>query len=104
MEGTGVAQEPQRTERGGLPVWWADVPGSFFASLMFRVGQADEALATRGLTHLVEHLALFALGRRDHPFNGFVDDVRCVFYATGEQDEVLDFLHGVAASLRSLPL
>nr|WP_117212210.1 insulinase family protein [Allorhizocola rhizosphaerae] len=28
------------------------------AGLVFRVGQADETLATHGISHLVEHLAL----------------------------------------------
>ena len=87
-----------------MPVWWVDAPGEFFCSLMFRVGLADETLATNGITHLVEHLALFGLGRRDHPFNGFVDDQRCVFYASGERAEVLEFIRLVAASLGELPL
>ncbi len=34
-----------------------DVPETR-AGLVFRVGQADESLAVRGLTHLVQHLAL----------------------------------------------
>ena len=85
-------------------MWWADVPGEFFCSLMFRVGLADETLATNGITHLVEHLTLFELGRRDHPFNGFVDDQRCALYASGERAEALEFIRLVAASLGALPL
>ena len=87
-----------------MPVWWADAPGEFFCSLMFRAGIADETLATNGITHLVEHLALFALGRRDHAFNGFVDDSRCVFYASGERDEVLEFVRLAAAAVHELPV
>ena len=103
--GAGVTHEqPQRTERGGIPVWFSDVPGPCFASLMFRVGIADETLSTCGITHLVEHLALYTLGRRDHQYNGFVDDVRCVFYASGEEDEVLEFLRpGLGAAVADLP-
>ena len=37
------------------------------AGLVFRVGQADESLAVRGLTHLVQHLALHEVsGGRVH--------------------------------------
>ena len=102
--GAGVVDEqPQRTERGGIPVWWRETGGPFWAAMIFRVGQADEPLSMRGITHLVEHLALFPLGRRDHEYNGFVDDVRCVFHAAGERDEVLEFLRLTAASLADLP-
>ena len=102
--GAGVTHEqPQRTERGGIPVWFSDIPGPCFASLMFRVGIADETLSTCGITHLVEHLALFTLGRRDHEYNGFVDDSRCVFYASGEEDEVLEFLRLVSSAVADLP-
>ena len=99
-----VSEQPQRTERGGIPIWWRASPGPFWASMMFRVGQADEPLSMRGITHLVEHLSLFPLGRRDHEYNGFVDDARCVFHAAGERDDVLEFLRLTAASLAELPL
>ena len=48
----------QRTEIAGLPAFVGNAPGPVTAGFVFRVGQADETLATRGLTHLVEHLAL----------------------------------------------
>lgn len=99
-----VGEQPQRSERGGIPIWWRATPGPFWATMMFRAGQADEPLSMRGITHLVEHLSLFPLGRRDHEYNGFVDDVRCVFHAAGERDEVLEFLRLTAASLADLPL
>jgi len=103
--GAGViSDEPRRTERQGIPVWWKDVPGPFWGAMIFRVGQADEPLSMRGITHLVEHLSLFPLGHRDFEYNGFVDDVRCVLHAVGERDEVLDFLRLTAVSLGDLPL
>jgi hypothetical protein len=37
-------------------------PGPLSAGLVFRVGQADETLAWSGITHMVEHLALFRHG------------------------------------------
>jgi hypothetical protein len=103
----GVLNEVAQLERttvAGLPAWWAPAPGPVVGALMFRTGRADETLATAGITHLVEHLALFALGRREHAVNGFVDDDRCVLYASGTLDEVATFLRDVAAALRALPV
>jgi hypothetical protein len=39
-----------------MPAFVADMPGRAQAGIFFRVGWADETLATHGLTHLVEHL------------------------------------------------
>ena len=71
---------------------------------MFRAGVADELPRRRGETHLVEHLALFPLGRRPYDYNGFVDRLFTVFHARGTQDEVTSFLSEVSRSLADLPL
>ena len=42
----------------GLSTYWVANGGPFRAVLVFRVGQADETLPTRGICHLVEHLAI----------------------------------------------
>ena len=42
----------------GVPTLLAPTTGPMHAGLVFRVGQADETLARKGITHLVEHLAL----------------------------------------------
>lgn len=68
---------PERTERAGIPTYWADVPGPFTAALAFRTGIADEVLASHGITHLLEHVVLSAVGRREHPWNGSVDGTTC---------------------------
>lgn len=94
----------ERTEVAGITTFWAPVEGPFTAALKFRVGAADETLPTRGITHLVEHLALFASSSRSDEANGFVDFERCVFYARGERDEVLDWLRRCAEALTDLPL
>jgi hypothetical protein len=93
-----------RESRDGLPVLWSPVAGPAMASLIFRAGFADETLATRGVTHLVEHLALFPLGRRAYEYNGRVEDAYTLFWARGTEDEVLGFLREVTASLAALPL
>jgi hypothetical protein len=58
----------QRTTVAGVPAWWAPADGPVTATLMFRTGHADETLANAGITHLVEHLALFPLGRCDYVY------------------------------------
>ena len=94
----------ERTQVDGIRTFWAPAPGPFTAALQFRVGVADETLPTRGITHLIEHLALFASATRSDEANGFVDAERCVFYARGERDEVLDWLRRCSEALAALPL
>jgi hypothetical protein len=60
----------ERSEHGGVPVFWEQGEGDAMAALLFRAGIADEEAGHRGQTHLVEHLTLFGLGRRDYAVNG----------------------------------
>ena len=94
----------RRKEVGGLPVYWADLPPPCTASLVFRVGRCDERLSIAGITHLVEHLALFELESAEYDVGGFVDEVRTTFTARGTREEVLMFLRQVASRLTALPL
>lgn len=94
----------ERIEISGVPGFWVQQEEPSVAALMFRVGRADETLATGGLTHIVEHLALFGVGRVPYSYNGFVDRLRTVFYAGGTQAEVTDFVRLVAQQLGALPL
>lgn len=58
----------RRIEVDGIPVLLAPSAGQMRAGLMFRVGRADETLATNGVTHLVEDLAPHRHGTADyHP-------------------------------------
>ncbi|WP_416972347.1 M16 family metallopeptidase [Streptomyces sp. 4F14] len=90
----------------GIPTLYA--PGGsgsdITAGLMFRVGRADETLATAGLTHLVEHLALHRLGLSDLHYNGATANTYTLFHVTGTEQEVVTYLNSVCASLRELPL
>lgn len=94
----------QRLEIDGVPVFW--LPGSrrSVAALQFRVGRSDEPFTTMGITHIVEHLAFFKLGKTKYGSNGFVDNIRTVFHASGEPADLGAFLHGIIAALRELPL
>ena len=95
--------EPQKADVSGIPAFWGEAPGLYTGALMFRVGQADETLARSGITHLVEHLAMFPIGRQPYAYGAFVDDTRTVFYARGEPYEVAEFLEATARNLRTLP-
>lgn len=94
----------ERTSLGSVPVFYAEGPPPFVASLMFRVGRADEQASTCGLTHLVEHLTLPITGRRALDYNGGVDNIVTSFWAAGDSDLVLPFLTDTAARLSTLPL
>jgi hypothetical protein len=65
--------EIERGEVGGVPAYWPEGAGApHRVALGCRVGYADETLPEHGITHLVEHLALFTLGRRLYDTNGVV--------------------------------
>jgi zinc protease len=94
----------QRRDLGGLPLFFEEGPEPAMASLVFRVGVCDEEPTQRGITHIVEHLALFSLGRPEHPYNGFVDLLQCTFFAHGTQQELEAFLSEVSNAIGDLPL
>lgn len=93
----------ERLEIDGVPVFWAPDASPGQAGLMFRVGRADETLATSGLTHVVEHLALFPLDDGVRRIGGFVDPVRTVFSSLGAPSELGSFLSAVCQSVSALP-
>lgn len=93
----------RREECGGIPVWWTPVPGPLHANLVFRTGRADETFARAGITHLVEHLALSAIGEQSYNVNGSVSGEVTSFSVEGDEDEVVDFLATVCARLHDLP-
>ncbi len=98
----GPLNEARRAELGGLPAYIADIPGPTRAALIFRVGQGDETLPCRGITHLVEHLALGHFGRADAV--GGIVDVLCTFaVAEGPPAEVAQRLHEIAGRFSDPP-
>lgn len=96
--------EPQRVERDGVPVFWAQGPGPCTGALLVRSGKVDETARISGMNHLVEHMALFPIGRPAYSYNGRVEDTVTLFYASGEAEEVASFLGQVCATLKDLPL
>jgi hypothetical protein len=88
----------------GVPTLLGPTTGPTRAGLVFRVGTADETLARRGITHLVEHLALHSAGVTDLHYNGVTGAEYTSFHSEGTPEEVAGFLAEVCSSLRSLPI
>lgn len=88
----------------GVPVLWAPVPGPFSAGLVFGVGRRDETFVGGGVTHLVEHLAMRAVGRTTLDCNASVDLSTTEFTATGRPERVVEFLRLVCEALGDLPV
>ncbi len=69
------------------------------AGLLFRVGVADESVATSGITHLVEHLALHEHGLGELHYNGATADLYTHFHVQGSESEVVEYFRGLCAEL-----
>jgi predicted Zn-dependent peptidase len=96
---------PHRSVVDGVPVYSSGfTTGPHTIALVFRVGVVDETLSRRGVTHLVEHLALQGLRGARYPFNGMVRSAFTVFAASGSPDELVAFVAAVCDGLRNLPL
>ena len=87
----------------GVPTFWSPHDGELRAGLVFRVGQADEPLPQRGITHLIEHLVLHAAGPAYDHVNGEVDATTTTFRVHGSPERVTEFITAVCRSLRDLP-
>ena len=90
-------------EVDGVPALIGPTVGAPHAGLAFRVGFADEPLARRGITHLVEHLALHSTGGADYHYNGSTGVEYTYFHMQGPAEDLTGFLAAVCASLRDLP-
>ena len=94
-----------REVRDGVPVFWTPEAPRLVGALMFRVGCSDETITTRGITHIVEHLALYKFGFEPaQEQNGSVDGITTLFWASGTPQQVVAFLQQVCSSLAGLPL
>jgi hypothetical protein len=93
----------RQTSIDGVPVFQAEGPLPLTAGLVFGVGRADETFVRGGLTHLVEHLAMSAVGRQTIDANASVDLTTTEFTATGPPAQVAAFLHAVCVALTDLP-
>lgn len=93
-----------RGELSGIPLFYTEGPEPAMASLQFRVGIADERPIHRGITHLVEHLALHSFVETKHDFNAMVDLTSTNFFAAGTMTELEGFFSHVVGALNAPPL
>jgi len=93
-----------RFDVDGVPGVFAKTGGPMKAGLAFRVGFADEPLPRRGITHLIEHLALHSAGVADYHYNGATGVEHTYFHLRGSETDIVAFLNGVCASLLEPPL
>jgi zinc protease len=99
-----VTDRVRRDVVDGVTVYWTPDAARRIGSIQFRIGRADERFTTTGVTHLVEHLSMFPLGRQPYGHNGFVEHVRTVFHANGSDAEVVGFLGAITDHLSALPV
>ena len=90
-------------DEGGLATFRVETPPPLTAFLAFRVGHWDETVLNRGITHLVEHLALHPLRDVPHEFNGSVAGDFTTFWAAGTEEELQAFFRSLSRSLTALP-
>jgi len=97
---------PERTTVDGVPVFFLPLPGLLRAELIFRVGQVDEALPRRGITHMVEHLAMHFRSHRPDWWrtHATVEPFVTRFNVRGEPGDISSFFSQLAASLSELPV
>lgn len=86
----------------GVPVVWTPSTQPLSASLVFRVGRADESFLGGGVTHLVEHLVMRGVGRMPIEANAHVSTHTTTFVASGSAHHVVDFLARVCRQLAAL--
>jgi predicted Zn-dependent peptidase len=100
-----VTLTPHRSLVDGVPVYWTDTTTALpTIALIFRVGFVDERFGQRGVTHLVEHLALNDLRGAPYSFNGRVAATTTVFTASGNAEDLAAFVRDLCRNLRNLPL
>ncbi|MFT4011652.1 MAG: hypothetical protein QM655_16595 [Nocardioidaceae bacterium] len=88
------------TEVDGIPTLYVESPQSLTAMLSFRVGVADETLVSRGITHLVEHIAMHELVDSSVSCNAQVGPLVTDFFVQGAPEDVSGFLNALVRWFR----
>lgn len=94
----------RQLELCGLPAFHVQRPGLTRLTLHVGVGWADETFATRGVTHVIEHLAMSAAKAGKFEVNASVGAFQTGFWAHGRPEQVAAFLNDVARALHGLPM
>jgi zinc protease len=74
------------------------------ADLSFRSGRSDEPFTQAGISHLIEHLAMYGIGRVPYPANAYVDHMRTAFHASASDDELVRHFGALTGQFAALPL
>lgn len=94
---------PYRTVVDGVPVNWIDTgEPKMSAILTFGVGYRDEQPHTVGLSHLVEHLAMRGTTDLSLSHNATTDPDSLQFFASGDPQQIVQFLSIVCAGISGL--
>lgn len=104
--GTNVPDRTPVVERGhigAVPAFWGDdEDGPFTAALIFRVGEADERLRTRGRCHLLRALVLDGLETGASEVTVSVTTLRTTFTVTGTEEAVASTMTSITRRLTAL--
>lgn len=95
--------EFERRDDDGLLIYCGRASGPPAVGLVFRVGQADESLPRRGITHLVEHLVL-APTSRTSGIGGRVDQYATMLLFEGPAAKAAEWLRATCAAIAELPV
>ena len=87
-------------ELDGVPLFHLPSPGSTMLALEFRVGQADEPVPLRGITHLAEHLVMSAVAGHVESANGTTSSLNVSFHVRGTPGEAAAFLRDVCHAIQ----
>lgn len=95
----------RRDELDGVPLFWCEPPHGMSPAVgvVFRVGRADETVATGGISHVVEHLALSTQPAPGAFHNGVVETVTTSFWLDGGRPTLGSFLESLCARLADPP-
>jgi hypothetical protein len=83
----------------GIPSHSVDGGGVNTGTLVFGVGFRNEPATLAGITHLVEHALLRMVQPVTLPHGGTVQMDSVEFYASGDADDVAEYLNAIAAAV-----
>ena len=87
----------------GIPVNWIDAGEPKMSALLtFGVGYRDELPHTVGLSHLVEHLVMRGSANLAIAHNATTDPDCIQFFASGDSQQIVEFVALVCAGIRAL--
>ncbi|APX03971.1 hypothetical protein BWQ92_21600 [Arthrobacter sp. QXT-31] len=87
------------SSHNGIPTHSVDTGGVSTGTLVFGVGFRNEPVTLAGITHLVEHAILRMVQPVTMSHGGAVQMDSVEFYASGDPDDVAEYLNAIAAAV-----